>query len=215
MRRAVIVGLSVGLSIAVASPAVAQREFRPVDEAASQPDFLAFRTRLRDALARRDTQSVLSVVQADILNSFGGQDGIEAFEEIWTLDDPDAPFWATMTAVLRLGGTFSADHTFEAPYVFSAWPVAVDPYTHVAITGSGVRMRKEPRADAESVAVLSHVIVEAPTDGQRDDGWVFVRLDGGQSGYVDRRYARGPTDYRAIFEKLEGRWQLTSFISGD
>jgi len=139
MRRAVIVALS----LAVASPAVAQRDFRPVDQAASQPDFLAFRTLLMDALARRDTQRVLSVVRADILNSFGGQDGIEAFEEMWKLDDPDAPFWATMTAVLRLGGTFSACHTFEAPYVFSAWPFAV----------------------------LS---------------------------YVDRRYARRPTDYRAI-----------------
>jgi hypothetical protein len=63
--------------------------------------------------------------------------------------------------------------------------------------------------------VLSYVIVEAPSDGQRDDGWVFVRLHGGPSGYVHQRYARGPTDYRAIFEKFEGRWQLTSFISGD
>ena len=126
----------VALSLAAASPAVAQRDFRPVDQAASQPDFLAFRTQLLDALARRDAQKVLSVVDADIRNSFGGHDGINEFEEIWTLDDPDAPFWATMTAVLRLGGTFSADHAFEAPCVFSAWPVAV----------------------------LSHVIVEAPTD---------------------------------------------------
>jgi hypothetical protein len=135
MRRAVIVVLS----IAAASPAVAQRNFRPVDQAAAQPDFLAFRTLTLDALARREAQSVLSVlsvVHADIRNSFGGHDGIKEFEEFWKLDDPDSPFWATMTAVLRLGGTFSADHTFEAPYVFSAWPVAV----------------------------LSHVIVEAPTD---------------------------------------------------
>lgn len=211
MLRAVIVVLS----IAAASPAVAQREFRPVDQAASQPDFLAFRTLLMDALARRDTQRVLSVVRADIRNSFGGHDGIKEFEDLWKLDDPDTPFWTTMTTVLRLGGTFSADHTFEAPYVFSAWPDTVDPYTHVAITGSSVRMRREPRTDAEPVAVLSHVIVEAPTDGGSNDGWVFVRAYGGQSGYVDRRYARRPTDYRAIFEKVEDRWQLTSFISGD
>lgn len=207
--------LIVVLSIAVASAAVADRDFRPVDQAASQPDFLAFRTLLLDALARRDARAVLSVVHVDIRNSFGGDEGIEVFEEIWKLDDPDAPFWATMTAVLRLGGTFSPDHSFEAPYVFSAWPDDVDPYANVAITGSGVRVRREPRADAEPVAVLSHEMVEAPPDGQRDDGWVFVRVRDGQPGYVDRQYARGPTDYRATFEKIEGRWRITSFISGD
>lgn len=132
MLRAVIVVLS----IAAASPAVAQRHFRPVDQAAAQPDFLALRTLLLDARARRDARKVLSVVHADIRNSFGGHDGIKEFEEIWTLDDPESPFRATMTAVLRLGGTFGADHAFEAPCVFSAWPVAV----------------------------LRHVIVEAPTD---------------------------------------------------
>jgi len=209
--RAVIVVLS----IAAASPAVAARDFRPVDQAASQPDFLAFRTLLLDALARRDARAVLSAVHVDIRNSFGGDDGTEAFEEIWKLADPDSPFWATMTAVLRLGGSFDPDHAFEAPYVFSAWPDDVDPYASVAITGSGVRVRREPRAGAEPVAVLSHEIVDAPSDGPRHDGWVFVRAHGGQSGYVDRQFARGPTDHRATFEKIEGRWQMTSFISGD
>ena len=48
---------------ALATPhAQAQREFRPVDEAVTQPDFFSFRAQLLSTLARRDTLALLEVV---------------------------------------------------------------------------------------------------------------------------------------------------------
>jgi hypothetical protein len=34
-------------------------------------------------------------------------------------------------------------------------------------------------------------------------------------GYVASRLARSPLDYRAIFTRAAGRWQLTMFLAGD
>ena len=42
-----------------------------------------------------------------------------------------------------------------------------------------------------------------------------MQLDGGKTGYVTSRLARSPIDYRAMFNKIGGRWQMTFFAAGD
>lgn len=37
----------------------------------------------------------------------------------------------------------------------------------------------------------------------------------GQSGRVETRYLRSPIDYRAIFSKVGGRWQIMMVLAGD
>ena len=50
-------GLSIALLAIPATPAASARnDFRPVDQAAAQPDFFTFRTQLKAAIARRETQ---------------------------------------------------------------------------------------------------------------------------------------------------------------
>jgi hypothetical protein len=41
-----------------------------------------------------------------------------------------------------------------------------------------------------------------------------VQLDG-KTGYVTSRLVRSPIDYRAMFNKIGGRWQMTFFAAGD
>jgi hypothetical protein len=50
----------------------AYSEIRPVDEASQQADFFTFRAHLQGAIARHDAVAVLSVVNVNIRNTFGG-----------------------------------------------------------------------------------------------------------------------------------------------
>lgn len=194
---------------------LAQGDFKPVDQAASQPDFFAFRAQLQAAVARRDKEAVLALLHKDIKNSFGGNGGVDEFKQVWELDKPGTPLWDALARVLSLGGSFIGDGRFVAPYVFSRWPSGTDPYGFVAVIGSGVRVRTEASASAASTHSLSSEIVEELQTQAPTDGWVAVMLADGKTGFVDKRLVRSPLDYRAIFGKTAGRWQMTMFIAGD
>ena len=193
----------------------AQREFRPLDEAVMQPDFFSFRAQLLSTLARRDTPALLEVVHKNIKNSFGGNDGVSEFKKTWALHKRDSRLWEVLATVLALGGSFTGDAAFNAPYVFSRWPADVDAFGNVAVVGSEVRVRASASRSAESIATLSFAIVERAEPSAAGSAWVAVRLPGGRVGFIDRRFVRGPVDYRAIFTKADGKWMLSALIAGD
>ena len=201
---------------ALATPqAHAQREFRPLDEAVMQPDFFSFRAQLLSTLARRDTPALLEVVHRNVKNSFGGNDGINEFKKTWALHKRDSRLWEVLATVLALGGSFTGDAAFHAPYVFSRWPADVDAFGNVAVVGSEVRVRASASRSAESIATLNFAIVERAEPSATGSAWVAVRLPGGRVGFIDRRFVRGPVDYRAIFTKADGKWMLSALIAGD
>ena len=216
-----IVGSLRGLAIAVAMLSAATVRaadtFPPVDEAITQPDFFLFRARLQAAVARRDVDALLREVDPQVVASFGDEPGIAAFRAMWALDTPaTSPLWAELATVLALGGGFDEDGAFEAPYISSEWPDERDPFEYVAIVGSDVRARAEESADAEVVATLAgnEIVARAEDDGSVE-AWTAITLPDQRIAYVDSRHARGPLDYRARFEKVDGHWRLTSFVAGD
>lgn len=212
-RIASVVLVAVSVLVAGAAP----QQLLPVDEAPRQPDFFSFRAQLQTAVSRHDVEAVVGFVNKDIKNSFGGDDGIDGFRRIWKPNDADSTLWAELGAVLALGGTFSGDHAFTAPYVFSRWPDQFDGFEHVALVASDVRIREAPRADAAALTTLSFAILPVVrSKGIAEvDGWTAVQLDGRKSGYVVSRLTRSPIDYRAMFNKINGRWQMTFFAAGD
>lgn len=186
----------------------------PVDEAATRPDFFSFRAQLATAVARRDAEALLDAVDEQVRTGFGGDDGRAAFERQWNPRAADSRLWETLGAVLALGGSFTGEHRFAAPYVYSRWPETLDAFEHVAVTARDVRLRAAPRADAAVVERASFTVLELAGPAT-DGGWLKVRLPDGRTGYVARALARSPLDYRAIFERREGRWRLVAFVSGD
>ena len=192
----------------------AQAVLTPVDEAAMQPDFFSFRAQLATAVARRDAAAVLAAVDEQVRTGFGGDDGRAAFERQWLPDRPDSRLWEALGAVLALGGSFTGAQQFSAPYVYSRWPEDLDAFEHVAVIASDVRLRAAPRADATVIGRASFLVLEL-VGPARADGWFPVRTPDGRSGYVAHPLARSPLDYRAIFERRDGRWQLVAFVSGD
>jgi len=192
-----------------------QQTLAPVDEAASQPEFFAFRALLHDAIARRDVAAVLAVVHKNIKNSFDGDDGIAEFRKKWKPEAADSVLWRELGAVLALGGTFAGSSRFVAPYVFSRWPENVDSFENVAIIGERVRVRAAPSREDAIVGSLSFVIVPLHRAQQGHDGWTAIRRSDGKTGYVATQYVRSPIRYRAFFELTDNRWQLVTFVAGD
>jgi hypothetical protein len=210
-----------GAALAIAFvPAMllAQPRLPPVDQAASAPDFFAFRARLQTALAQRDQQAVIAALHKDVKLSFGGDVGVDDFKRMWTPQAPDSRLWQTLAAVLALGGTFAVDGSFTAPYVFTKWPQKFDAFNHMAAIGSGIRVRAAPGATAAVIGALDFTIVElagTSSPDAADTGWIKVKLPAGRVGFVDERYLRSPIDYRVNFAKIDGRWQITFFLAGD
>jgi hypothetical protein len=202
--------------VLVAPPVSAQPVLRPVDEAAQQPDFFTFRAKLATIVARHDAPALIAQLADDVTTSFGGDGGIEEFRTNWKPEAPDSGVWEALGEVLALGGTFQSDGEFVAPYVAGAWPEDLDGIDHVALVGSGVRVRAAPAPDAAVLATLDFAILARDIDvAAPDPAWHAVRLPDGRTGYVDARFVRSSTDVRAVFAKIDGRWRLTALVAGD
>jgi hypothetical protein len=209
-----IVALLIAVSLAPAST-LSQifPRLEPVDEASRRPDFVTFRQQLRAAIARRDVPAVLRVVDPQIKLGFGGDDGVDALKR--KLESTETDLWQELDEVLALGGTFQEPDTFFAPYVFSRWPETFDSFEHVAVIGSGVRIRARPALSAPVVATVSYAVLKLGPDGYSDEPWIGVRLPDGRAGFVDAKLARSPIDYRASFKFEDGRWRMVFFAAGD
>lgn len=204
---------------------LAQERFAlPIDEAEQNPSFLAFRTKLIEAVKKRDVKYILSITDKNIKLGFGGEDGIENFKKNWKIYNRNSEFWKEMLTVLTHGGAFEKKNknSFYAPYLFTNFPEDIDAFEYQAIFGNNVNLRSKPDINSSIVAVLSYNIVKtdwensvkSPTN-ENDFLWVKVETLGGKSGYVKPEFVRSSIDYRAGFDKIRGKWTLTFFLAGD
>ena len=225
--------LSVLLLTLCSSTALAQERFvKPVDEAAQEPTFLAFRTKLIAAVERKDAAFVLSIIDPKIEFSYGGEVGITPFKKEWKQLNKTSEFWNEFAIVIKNGGAFDGEgrnrlSSFAAPYLYTQWPENLgDVYEYHAIFGKEVNLRKEPNTSAEVVDVLSYNVVKIDEEksvklwkGPNKDwfvyDWNFVETLGGKKGFVKGEFVRSQLDYRAGFQKKRGVWKLIFFIAGD
>ena len=185
----------------------------PIDEASRDPEFFAFRAQLQAAVARHDAEAVLAAVDQNVRNTFGGDDGIDAFRRRWNLPAGDR-LWDELGTALAFGGAFREGGHFAASYVFARWPEPFDSFGHVAVLGTNVRVRTQPDLKSRILTALSFDVVPlaAPVG---DSEWARIKLRDGRTGYISSRYVRSPVDYRALFNKVDGRWRMTAFVAGD
>ena len=207
--------------------AAQERYVKFVDEGRSDASLLAFRAKLIAAAKSRDAKFILSILDKNIKNSFGGNDGVAEFKDWWKIESPGSKFWDEFLPVITNGGKFhdsevaaSKTKLFVAPYTFQDFPDDLDAFTHSIIFGNNVNLRAKPEMNAPVVARLSYNVVEITngikdkTDPEKDD-WYEIKTLGGKKGFVKAEFVRSPIDYRAGFEKKGGAWKMVFFIAGD
>lgn len=202
----------------------------PVDEAQDDPSFLTFRKELQAAIKKRDTAALLAALHPEFKSSFGGDGGIEEFVRMWGLAEADSAsskVWHELARVLEHGGAFvpvNESRVFIAPYVSARFPDEYDSFEYAAVTGENVKVRKSPSSTGEIAATVSHEIVyvrpnrdedKAETIGGESHPWIPVVLWNGVEGFIYGKYVRSPLGWRAGFEKQDGKWKMTFFLSGD
>lgn len=207
-------------------PCVAQQgKLLPVDDSGKSPSFKAFRNKLLEAIKARDADFLLDALDPDIKNSFGGNGGVAEFQEVWHPEDPESDVWEELEEILSLGvvleGSVEKGY-FSAPYVFQGFPDEYDAFDYGAVVRKDAVLRERPESNSAVVARLTYNIVKLvewlPDAGQpecRTCGWYRIETLGGVTGYMSRRDARSPIDYRAIFHFRDGKWKMTAFVAGD
>jgi hypothetical protein len=132
------------------------------------------------------------------------------------------------------------EQTWECPNVmqtfYQQYPQLVadlgvkDDLSHIIVVGAGVNVRSQPNRQSSVLTTLSNEVVQLDasawaemrakrTDPQPQpqglEDWIPVILPDAKQGYVASRYAYSPLDYRVIFGKVNGEWQMLSVPGGD
>ena len=186
----------------------------PVDQCREDASFLRFRSKLARTIERHDTKELLRVVADDVMVDFDTPRGPREFARAWKLDGKraaDSPVWGELATVIRLGCTQLGAVRIMPSHgeqLGDADPLE----TFLALPG--VLLRAAPRSGAKALARLDYDVVTLKGSWPTGD-WMHVALSGGRSGYLRKEEVRTALQYRAGFEKVGGRWRMTSFVQGD
>ena len=183
-----------------------------------------FITQLKTAVNSKDKDFIISVLSPDILNSFGGNGGIEEFKTYWNWSTDDSPFWSIMKKLIELGGEkYKGDGFYTIPYVFTNWPndEKYSSYEHAIITGIEIDVHDKPDSKISKViGQFSYDIVgvdyEKSYPSFDNALWYYTEsLDKKIRGYVYKEYVWSPVGYRATFELIDKEWKMTILVTGD
>ncbi|MCP5072066.1 MAG: hypothetical protein GY947_02065 [Rhodobacteraceae bacterium] len=230
MMRISVKCLLLAINVAVTCPVATAQQLQvlPKDEAARDPAFLAFRTRLFAAIRSRDVAHIVAQSTSDILISFGGNGGHDELRDFLLVPEENyadeykhlavetrEENWATFEETLALGGVFTAPDTFVTPYMFAYdFPEKYDVFGILVVTGTSVLMRGAPNRDAPVLARLNYAVV---TGNEIDpvNGYAEVTLHDGAKGFVHVDYLRSPIDQRAVFRREGSEWKMEVLVAGD
>jgi hypothetical protein len=194
----------------------------PLDESNLDPSFVDFRTKLAEAIQRRDLEFVLKIAHPEI--TLGSPEDFpnpqDSLKKMFGPAKYETDMWRELRDMISLGAVRTYGK-FCAPYLYTRFPEELDPFEYLVITEENVRVRAEPKSTAPVVARLSYDIVKRRWQGYsavyesingEEYPWWRIETPSGRIGYVWGRYARSPLDYEVCFEKVNGRWMMTSLV---
>ncbi len=224
LPRSACIAAALCLAIFPGLPARAQEmRFAPVDENATNLDWLGYKNRLVEALEARNRKTVLAAIDPDVDNGPEQKRGLEEFRRRWDFDDDKSRLWDELRKAVELGGAYVKNEKgnthFCAPYVAAKWPTSIDPFGFGAIVSTDVLVKAEPSSEARTLATLTHEVVKVDDWEVADktpgfpQKWTRIALSDA-SGYVPEQQIRSPIEHMACFAAQGGQWRLVSFTAG-
>lgn len=191
----------------------------PVDQSEKDPKLASLIATLIKACDERDFKPFEAVLTPDAIGSFGGDGGVEGFKIDHNIDNPDTTFYADFKKAVTMGGAFTDEAIYAAPYVYAIWPDKLDAFSWIAAVGDRTMLYAKPESGAKTLGDVTHQVLEVirgkpGAKGATPEGWAHVKA-GEMTGYVKQAEARSAVDYRAVFEKIDNRWRLRAFVGGD
>ncbi|MBE7380127.1 MAG: hypothetical protein F6J95_001790 [Leptolyngbya sp. SIO1E4] len=238
LDTSILPGPSTPPSVLLAGPP--NRPIQLIDRVVDGSDFDEFRDRLWQAIQQRDTAFMYELLPSEGI--FIGDEGpvppeMLALEDpnslFWhSLEKMLAPQSCELE---DYPGTLPDSAVWGCPNIASALqpqpaaPETAEPQTadrsQVVVVGRRVNVRARPELGTSVVGKLSNEVVEfdqitwqelmrtAPeTTDNPIDGWTPVILPNQIQGYVYNRYVYHPQGPRALFEHIDGRWQLLRIV---
>jgi hypothetical protein len=198
----------------------AARKLGPYDEAKRDPALVETITHIRGIVARKDYKALMALISPTFKIDVIGTKGPVNFEKFWKPSSPDSPVWPVLSHMLPIGGTFYTPSLFALPYVYTRFPVDLDPFTSVVALKESVPVHETAAKDSSTIATLSYDIVTAdpaPAVPVRLDKspWVGIIAPGGKKGFVSSEDVYSPAGYRSFFEKEKGKWQILGLICSE
>jgi hypothetical protein len=200
------------LLLVIAVPAKAlPRILPPVDQCRSDARFTAFRTRLKQIVAKRDRAAFLALLAPDVLVNFGGGTGRKAFEDEWKFDPTEyGNLWDQLGIMLKMGCARDGGSR-----IIPSLPMQVeqDFAEEWVVVLPGAKLYRETGVESADPGTEPWAV--AVVTSRESDTLTGVRLPDGREGFIadDRVYE--PIGYRMIVEKRAGRWLITAFVAGD
>lgn len=204
-------------------PISAQGKWYPPSPEISDYSLSQFLTELTLAVGKKDKKFILDHLSPHILNSFGGDGGIEEFKADWNFDSADSKFWEVAEKLLLIGGP---KHKRDAedyiiPFTFRDWPEEYDAFEHFLVLGTNVNVRDKPTTlDSQVLGQFSYQIVKwnrmDSDNSESEPKWYHVSsVDGTLTGYVFGKYLVSPIGYRMGLTKTEKGWVISLLVAGD
>jgi hypothetical protein len=201
------------IAVAIAL-AVGAATLPPVDQCSSDPSFARFRSNLVRIVDRRDAKALLAVVADDVMVNFDNSVGPRAFTRVWRLNGPKAGqsrVWRELRAVMQLGCA-NLGSTLVMPSLIGQLSASEQLEKFIALPGA--KLRQSASLRGRSLATMNFHVVTF-RESKAPEGWIGVALSDGRKGYLCDEEVRAALEYRAQFEKIGGRWRMTSFVEGD
>jgi hypothetical protein len=215
------VGLSaIAMSVIIittSAHAAPAKRYYPKDECLHLDGYFEFRQQFEDIVKKRNTAGLQTLIAPNIEWNFGGEPATKAaFAKNWALTKgAGSPIWAELDKILPLGCGVSGDG-IAFPHIFTV-DLSEDKGLKgdVLVIHQDVNLRATPSSSAASKAKISWEMLSITEDKVPDDGWSPVTAADGKTGFIKSNYLRNILDYRAGFQKREGKWVMNFFTAGD
>lgn len=215
-------------SVAIVSASPFSEAFTPVqktDQAATKPDFAQYRAGLEKVIQNRDAEGLKAYLSPQIHYSFGlEKPGIPGFYAVWKPTSKNSQLWKELGQVVRNGGSFAKNGEFTAPSWYANWPQGKDESEWGVISDAAVPVFFEPKSTSKTLPDIGNCWVQINQNeaNQRDRNFTCIDLPKSmqnpykvESVFVKSEQVHRLLDYRAVFAKNKGRWQMVSFVAGD
>ena len=202
-------------SDAASNAQTASGPLAPRDECASVEGLGELQTALKKAVAARDADALMALVDRNVQLDYGGGSGQAELRK--RLTDPEYLLWDEIGQALALGCGFdkSADGNSYAtwPWYFSKDLIPLDPFEAMIVTGTDVPLRDGASATAKQIGTVSWDYVQLKE--YSEDPFPPVVTRDGKAGFMDAKALRSLVDYRIMADKIDGKWKVTTIIAGD